>query len=480
MQSWVILMSAGSHGILRRFGVLLGAQWFREILQSVFFIVLARSSSTTYGEFMLAFSIAQVVVFVAEFGLNQHLVTLLAESESEKTELLAEVSALKGVLLLVGLAAAQGFASWQRYSPSLSILIFVVVAGVGFQALTTSFYVAYQVDGRQHVEARIRALSATLGFGYGLTALLAGLALVWVACYLAIETFAGLGVALVETLTRTRSSLSRPRLGRIVSRARGGLIFVLMALAAILYNKSNIFFLQSHAGPEGVAQYSVTWQMVDGISVLTSNLLLKNVLFPLFVHLNREGPGEVARVARNCARWLLLASLPIMFVLFVESDRLIGIIYGAGYARAIDLQRLLVATVAFSFLHNLAAYLMMAMRQERLLLGFYLVGLAFNLVVCAVIIPRFPLEGAAVSIVLTKGLMMLLTAGTCQRRMGLITRDAWLQTALAVLAGAALYALGKAWLLREVGEILALAPILILALKWHREPSRPVGATVTF
>ncbi len=472
-------MSEASHGILRRFAYLLGAQWLREVLQSAFFILLARTSTTTYGEFMLAFSIAQVVVFVAEFGLNQHLVTLLAGHQDEKADLLAEVSILKGGLLLLGLAAAQGFAYWQDYAPSLRVLIFVVVAGVGFQALTTSFYVACQVEGRQHVEARIRSLSASLGLGWGLASLLAGLAPVWVACYLAIETFTGLSIAVVETLARAPSAWKRPRMGRLLSRGRGGIVFVLMALAAILYNKSNIFFLQRFGGPDGVAQYSVTWQMVDGISVLTSNLLLKNVLFPLFVNLSRDDSRELATVARNCGRWLLLASLPIMFVLHVEADRLIGIIYGGDYAPAIQLQKLLVATVLFSFLHNLAAYLMMAMGLERLLLKFYLAGLAFNLVVCTALIPRFPLEGAAVAIVATKGLMALLTTGYCHRHLGLITGETWAQALLAVAAGAALYALGASALFREAGEILALIPVAVLALLWYRAP-RPRAVEMEF
>jgi O-antigen/teichoic acid export membrane protein len=462
-------MSPGSHGILRKFAYLLGAQWFREVLQSVFLIVLARTSSTTYGEFMLAFSIAQVVVFVTEFGLNQHLVALLARREADKAQLLAEVSVLKGCLLLIGLTGALGFSIWQEYSPSLRLLILVVVAGVGFQALTTSFYVVYQVEGRQHVEARIRAASATLGFGYGLTTLLLGLAPVWVAGYLVLETFAGLGAASLETLGRAKSAWSRPALGRVMTTARGGLIFVLMALAAILYNKNNIFFLQRFAGSEGVAQYSVTWQMVDGISALTSNLLLKNVLFPLFVNLNREDSGELASVARNCARWLLLASLPIMFVLYVESDRLIGLIYGAGYVQAVRLQKALTITVVCSFVHNLAAYLMVSMKKERLLLEFYLAGLAFNLIICTALIHRFPLEGAVAAILLTKMFMLLLTAGYCQRQIVLIRKDTWLQTAAAVFAGAMLYASGKSWLFREAGELLAMLPVLFLALRWYRE-----------
>jgi O-antigen/teichoic acid export membrane protein len=251
--------------------------------------------------------------------------------------------------------------------------------------------------------------------------------------------------------------------------ARGGLVFVFMALAAILYNKNNIFFLQRYAGSEGVALYSVTWEMVDGISALTSNLLLKNVLYPLFVNLNREASSELAQVARNCARWLLLASLPIIFLLYVESDRLIELVYGEGYARAIQLQKALAFTVVCSFLHNLASYLMMSMKKERLLLKFYLAGLAFNLLICMVAIPRFPLEGAAAAIVLTKGFMLLLTGGYCQSRIGLISRETWFQTAATAFAGVMLHVLGGFLLAREAGELLAMLPILVLALKWYRE-----------
>lgn len=468
-------MSRSSHHVLRKFAYLLGAQWFREGLQSVFLVVLARTSSTTYGEFMLAFSIAQIVVFVAEFGLNQHLVSLLARREDEKVDLLLEVSILKGGLLLAGMAGALGFALWQGYAPSLRLLVLVVVAGVGFQALTTSFYVAYQVEGRQHLEAGTRAVSASLGFGYGLTTLLAGLSPVWVACYLLIETLAGLGASVLETLGRVKSAWGRPKLGRLLNTGRGGIVFILMALAAILYNKSNIFFLQRFAGPEGVAQYSVTWQMVDGVSVMISNLLLKNILFPLFVDLNRAGSEELSLMARNCARWLLLASLPVMFILCVESDRFILLIYGENYRQAVDIQKVLTLTVLFSFLHNLAAYLMMSMKEERLLLGFYLGGLAFNLVICAVLIPSNPLHGAVGAIVLTKGFMALATVGYCQKRIGLIPLGAGGQVGAAVILGGILYFGGSAVLFREAGEVLALMPVLVLALWWYGQMTASSG-----
>ena len=44
----------GQHRILKKFAYLLSAGWVRDALQGVFFIYLARHSTTTYGEFMLA------------------------------------------------------------------------------------------------------------------------------------------------------------------------------------------------------------------------------------------------------------------------------------------------------------------------------------------------------------------------------------------------------------------------------------------
>jgi O-antigen/teichoic acid export membrane protein len=215
-----------------------------------------------------------------------------------------------------------------------------------------------------------------------------------------------------------------------------------------------------------VAQYSVTWQTVDGISGLISNLLLQSILFPLFVQLWEVDRAKVSQLAQNTARWLLAAAMAVMFLLFIESDRIITLVYGPNYPEAIWLQQVLAVTVVFAFMHNLAAFLMISMRLQRLLLIFYLGGLAFNLVWCTLVIPRAPLMGAALAMVLTKGGVALLTVSFCQRRLGLILRRPLLQLSLAVLAGALLYLGGHGRLPREAAEALALAPTLLLAGRW--------------
>ena len=458
-----------SHRVLRKFAYLLSAYWFREGLQALFVISLARRNTTTYGEFMLALSVGQILLFVAEFGLNQHLVPLLTRKENEQGDILVQVSMLKGMLLACGCLGMLFFVHWQGYSHGLKMLVFVLGVGVGMEALASSFFVAFQVEDHQDLEGKIKAMGATLGFGYGLSLLFLGAAPLIVAFYKIVETAANLAGVLFTSAKRASLHFRLPRISHIWATGRGSIALTLMAIAAIVYNKANIFFLQRFGGPTHVAQYSVTWEMVDGISTLTVTLLLKNILFPLFVKLWETDRVELARLVRNSTEWLLAAALPIMFVLFIESDRIIALIYGPAYGDAVWMQKYLVPTIVIGFLHNLAAYLMISMKHELLLLSFYLGGLVFNIICCAVFIPANPLLGSVVAIVLTKAVVAAATVSTCQLRFGLISKTAPFHLISTAALGAILYLLSRIYLFREASEILALLPVLTLACYRWRE-----------
>ncbi len=421
---------------------------------------------------MLAFSTASIVLFLAEFGLNQPLVSALSKKFSHKGDILAQYSLIKSALLLVGWIGVLIFVYWQNYTPGLKNLVLVITVGVGMEALASSFFVACRVRGRQDLESRIRAGSSLIGYGYGLTMLLLGVMPHWVALFKVIENGCNLAGGMYMALRKadlTQLTLKKKSLARTWHTAKGGLVFVLMALAAIMYNKANIFFLQQSGGPYPVAQYGVTWELVDGISIMVSNLLLRSVLYPLFVQLWKRDKAEFARLATSSVRWLLGAAIPVMFLLYVESDRLIPLIYGSNYVQSIWMQKVLVFSVAVAFLHNLAAYIMMSQRKERLLLFIYIGGLIFNLVFCAVVIPDYPLLGACLAIVLTKALVCIVTTSYCHFTMGFFKwKELW-PIFLACLVGAGLYAATQPLQIRELTEASALLPILFLWRSWLRE-----------
>jgi O-antigen/teichoic acid export membrane protein len=460
-----------SRTILRRFSYLLRANWLRDGLQALFLVYLARKSTTTYGQFMLAMSLGQILLFISEFGINQHLVSVLVRKEADDAQIMNRAAGLKVGLLGIGLLGTLGFVFWQGYPVELKGVVLVLGAGVGIEALASSFFVSCQVRGRQDVEGRVRILSTVFGFGYGIVALLLGFSPLWVAFYKLIENASNLlGMALVAR-NSMRFRFRWPRFQEIWNIGRTSLDFTLMAITTVFYNKANMFFLQRFAGADGVAQYSATWQIVDWICCLVSSLLLRNVLFPLLAGAWEEDRASFVRVARESVSRLLAASFPLMFILFAESDRIIPLIYGPGYDSAIWMQKILVVTILISFVHNLAGYIMISMRKERLLLTIYVIGLVSNLVFCTTLIPAAPLMGTVQAIVFTKALVAIMTVGYCQLRLRLIPSHPLLQLCLALVVGGGSYFLLLGNMPREVAEVAALAPFLGLAWHWRNRLS---------
>ncbi len=256
----------------------------------------------------------------------------------------------------------------------------------------------------------------------------------------------------------------------LARQMKNGLIFTCMAACAMFYNKINVIFLKQYGGDADVGGYGVAWETVEGLSVLVSSALLGKVIFPLLAKLWQQDRAAFRRLAGQTARTLWAASLPVIFLICVESDRFLPLIYGPSYSGAVTAQRLLTPCLATAFLHNLAAYAMIGMRRHKLLLGFYLSGLALNLICCFTLIPAMPLEGAALSLTITKVWVAVLTVSFFQwtaRPMSLLQ---WF-----LMLGAAAVSAGLWWgvglvLPRELAELAGLLPLLALFWFWRPPP----------
>ena len=434
-----------------------------EILQALFFIYLARLSTSTYGEFMLAISLGSILRLIAEFGLNLPLVGLLSQEDSDRQAVLSQMLVLKAGLLCLAYLGAVGFVHGQGYSESLRNFALIISLGLGLEALTTTFFTALQVEGRQPLEGKVRALGAFIGYGYGFTTLYLGAPFLLVALFKPIETLVNLVGGAAEV--GIKGLWRWPSLAGLGDTLRRVFLFAVLEVTSGLFNKANVFFLQSFGGSEGVAQYSATYQIVDGCSIIAANLILQSVMFPLFVKFWEVDRQEVTRLARATARWLFGAALLLMLVLGVESDRIIPLVYGPHYTEAIWLQHYLVVTILFSFLHNLAGFLLISMRLERFLVIVYLGALAFNLLFCWQVIPQTPLWGAALAIIFTKGGMALVTFGFIQRRLRVFPWEDVLVLMVTGLASASLY-WGSLFVLRR-GWALLVAVLALFGLLWY-------------
>lgn len=457
--------------IPRRLGFILGAQWTRDAAWAIFTILLARRSPDLMGQIVLALTFGYLVKTIADVGLNDFLLSTFARGEGRPRALLGEVTWLKLAILAVALLVTWRITAWQDYGSGLRLTIFFIAGGLGLDAVSDSFFALCQARGRQDVEMRIRVPSSLIGIGFGVLAVVLDWPLVTIALYKPIESVLCIFFAILALGHNPLAGVGFKGMKRLAGRMKNGLVFTGMAICAMFYNKINIIFLKKSGGNADVGGYGVAWETVEGLSVLVSGALLGKVIFPMLTRLWQENREAFRALAGQTARTLWAAALPLIYLIYVESDRFLTFVYGPEYSSAVIAQQILTPCIATAFLHNLAAYAMIGMQRHVLLFCFYLSGMAVNLVCCLVLIPMFPLAGAALSLTITKVWVAILTVSYFQYRARPMTGLQWLLLAVVCLTSAGLLNCGQllAWP-RELAEFAGLCPLLGLLWYWRPPP----------
>ena len=405
-------------GIVRRFLHLLSAQGAEAVSSTIFFLYLAWLDSSVYGEVMYAIAAGSVVMKVIQFGLYYPLVSDLGGAPSEKApEILNRVNIVKLALLGPTLLTVIGIILYRGFSLQMGLVVFLTCLGFALEALAETYFADFRVRGLQRTEARIRMISSVASYGYGFVAASLGMNPVLISVFKLVSACVRIGFGLKNYFRLHAARLFvATDWNTVWTVFRAALVFALIEILGIIYNKTNIFFLEEATGVKGVAFYSATWNLVDPVSTLASEQLLGWVVFPLLATLWWENRSRVNTLVRSNARLLMAVALPIMFFLHAESGMLIGLVYPAEYKDAVWMQQYLVWTILLSFENNLFAYVMMVAGAAKVLLSFAAVATVLNLIFNAVLVPSQGLAGGCLVIILTKLVMTLLTFAYCQVR----------------------------------------------------------------
>ena len=402
-------------GLLGRFWHLLSAQGVDAVLHTGFFLYLAWLDASAYGEVMYGMAAGAMVSQIVQYGLYYPLVSHLGENQGDHFAVFNRVNLIKIILLVPSMAVVWMVTLYRGFSAQMTLVVVFISLGYALEALAETFFADCRVQGRQDREARAKMAGSFLGYGLGFVAAALGMGAAAVSLF---KIWSGLARLTIGSRGRllafTAGVFSRVDWGATRSLFKAATVFALIDILGTLYNKTNVFFLESTAGVKGVAYYSATWNLVDPISILASQHFLAWVVFPLLAVMWWQDRERARRLVRANALWLMAVAFPIILFLFVESDFLIGLIYPVEYLDAAWMQRYLVWTIILSFENNLFAYLMMVAAKGRLLLIFAVVATFLNLVFNLTLVGPLGLAGGCLVIVLTKLVMTILTLGFCQ------------------------------------------------------------------
>lgn len=385
-----------------------------KLLTLVLIATLARGLGRAgFGVYVFGFTAGLILAQVCDFGMQVFVAREVAGDRPHIARLVGNLLLARGAFAFAGLACLFAGVRFAGFDRAGQISVCVLAAGV----LLNSFgeFVFYIFRGRQEVQ-----FEAGLSLAHRLLSLLLGLAAIrlgWGVTGVAAGFFIAGGVSTgAASLILTRRFF-RPDFGFDGALLRAALrevlpIGIAIGLSAVCF-RIDVVLLKALRGIEEVGLYGAGRRLMEPWALLPAALMAG--VFPAFSGLPVGDPRRSALVRRTVVLLLTVGS-PVAGLAALFRGEIMALVYGPGYAAAAPSFAVLMAALVPMFLNYGLTHFLIALRLTRLNALFCGVCLLVNVTTNLLLIPRLGATGAALSLLVTEGLLTVLCAGALHRK----------------------------------------------------------------
>ncbi|ODS32215.1 MAG: polysaccharide biosynthesis protein [Candidatus Scalindua rubra] len=149
-----------------------------------------------------------------------------------------------------------------------------------------------------------------------------------------------------------------------------------------------------------IGWYSAAMRLIELICVIPA--LIVSALFPIFSSLYKNSIDSLKRAYEASFKYLLIIALPITIGTLLLSERLIYIIYGKEFAKAIPALEILVFALIFIFVNYILMNILVAVDKQKLNAIVAGTCVFVNIVLNLCLIPHYGYLGAGFATVITE------------------------------------------------------------------------------
>ncbi|HXJ19717.1 MAG TPA: oligosaccharide flippase family protein [Polyangia bacterium] len=353
-----------------------------------------------FGSYQFAFATTSMLAVCTDLGMSVWTTRALARDRAAAPAIVG--TALRLRLIASGpylvIVAAAAVASGGVAGHTLALLGLAALLNAGLDYLAAVF----RGFERLADEARLNVARALFALITGLCAL----QLRRSPAALAGGLLAGVTVTAAYglVLLRRRYGLGFQASGRRIpgaARAAFGEAFPLWlaTLLSLLYFKGDVVILKVFSTDAEIGAYSAAYKVFEGLMIVPAV-----VLAATFTPLARAkaDPDRQRRWEGALMAVLLALGVLVGGGVYLESHRIVGLVYRGGFARAIPSLRVLATAVPILFLNFGLTHFLIARDLERRNLLFAAFMLVVNVTANLILIPRFGGTGAAWATLITE------------------------------------------------------------------------------
>lgn len=185
-------------------------------------------------------------------------------------------------------------------------------------------------------------------------------------------------------------------------------LMFLMMLFSSVYNLLDVAVLGWLAEYDNVGYYTVASKLTKVI--LAAVMIMAPVMLSrISLEIENKNYDEIERLTSKTINFVVLLGVPLMIGLYVSAPEVIYIIAGVDYIESVDTVRIMspVALIV-GLTTNFSTQLLIPMGKEKEVLYAVIVGAFFSLALNLILIPTFQHNGAAISILITELVVLLI------------------------------------------------------------------------
>lgn len=385
---------------------------FSQIIRLVTVLIITVGIARLYGplafgQFSIAFTIANICLVIADFGFDVLLTTEISKNRANAALLGRKYFSIKIIFTAISFLIMVSLPFFQTISPESSALIFTLTFYVVFSTLTNFFYALFRGFEKFEYETKISFISNLtlllfLGiFGFMRTPLVQ-LMLLFVGA-----RFLGVVLSVIKSNSLVGSSIIKIDFSNWKEIINPILVFGMNFIFGTLYFQLDTILLGLWKGDHAAGIYRSAFNLM--ILVLLIPDIIITTFLPVLSRLHIENIERWKSLSQLLFKILLFISLPIALIFFFASERIIGIIYGTGlYDEAVPILKIFSMIVIIRFIGESYALMITTSNRQNIKMKFAIVATMISISLNYFVIPVYGISGAAL---VSLGVNILVGAG---------------------------------------------------------------------
>lgn len=415
----------------------------------VVYAMLAREGGESeVGVLVLALALCQITTMPVDVGIDRVMVREIVTSPSTYPDRFAEVLGVKAVLSLPSaiVTVAISFA----YDEIVRVSIAILLVAFLLESLMRTLHSAFVAFERSDLLARCIVLQRLAAAALGVAAIVAGYGVIGVAVAYLIGVVIGLAWSVVLLRRHIGAPHWRPRLDNWRQRARVSLPFATQDIFTVLLFKLDAVVLSILTTEAIVGRYGSAYRLLEATFFITVSL--GSAFTPMFTYLQPDSTPRVSVAFGSSVKLALVLLAPIAVTFGCLPEPICRLFFGPEFEGAAAPLRILAPVVLILGAVSLASAVVVSRNRPQGIVRASGAMVVLNLALNVALIPLWEASGAAVAMLLTEAVFILIVLRLASAAMH--ADVPWRRTLAAPTAAAAAMA----------GVALVLADSFVLAL----------------